>query len=90
MIEIALYLGSAIAGWFAFWPWLAVPVLVMAVLVTRINLKMRARMRETLGREQMNDVSKRMMAGSTISTVLGSAVINTVLFLAALGLAQLF
>ncbi|WP_156029903.1 hypothetical protein [Sphingomonas sp. URHD0057] len=42
LILIGLWLGSAIAGWFLFWPWLAVPLAVIGLYVMRFNARLRA------------------------------------------------
>jgi hypothetical protein len=39
---IALWIGSAIAGWFFFWPWLALPIIVIGFFAARINAGFRA------------------------------------------------
>lgn len=39
---IALWIGSAIAGWFFFLPWLAMPIVVVGILALRINAGFRA------------------------------------------------
>lgn len=39
---IVLWIGSAIAGWLLFWPWLAVPIVVVGFFAMRINAGFRA------------------------------------------------
>lgn len=42
IILVALWIGSAVAGWFLFWPWLIVPMLVVGLYMMRINANLRA------------------------------------------------
>ncbi|MEO5493033.1 MAG: hypothetical protein ABIR08_03290 [Sphingomonas sp.] len=42
LVVIALWIGSAVAGWFTFWPWLIVPVAVICVHMMRVSAQMRA------------------------------------------------
>jgi hypothetical protein len=41
-VIIALWVGSAIAGWFLFWPWLIVPVAVIGRYMMRVTARFRA------------------------------------------------
>jgi hypothetical protein len=42
IVVILLWIGSAIAGWFLFWPWLIVPLVVIGLYMMRINAGFRA------------------------------------------------
>lgn len=42
IVIIALWIGSAVAGWYLFWPWLVAPVVVMGLYALRIVGNMRA------------------------------------------------
>ena len=39
---VALWIGSAIAGWFGFWPWLMAPLLFIGIHIARASARMRA------------------------------------------------
>ena len=42
IVVMALWIGSAIAGWHLFWPWLVVPMAVIGLHITRVSGNMRA------------------------------------------------
>lgn len=42
IIVIALWIGSAVAGWLMFWPWLVVPVAVIGLHIMRLMSRMSA------------------------------------------------
>ena len=39
---VVLWIGSAIAGWFLFWPWLLVPIAFIGLHIIRASARMRA------------------------------------------------
>ena len=47
ILIIALWIGSAVAGWYLFWPWLAVPVAFIGLQILRIMGNMRAARQRT-------------------------------------------
>ena len=48
IVIIALWIGSAVAGWYLYWPWLMVPVAVIGLHILRVTANMRAA-RQRLG-----------------------------------------
>jgi hypothetical protein len=42
LVIVALWIGSVVAGWFLFWPWLVVPVAVIGVYAMRVTAGFRA------------------------------------------------
>jgi len=88
LLVIALWVGSAVAGWHLFWPWLVVPVAVMGLHVMRMSAHMRAA-RERNGLP----VSGRpgtSMAGANVQLLVVTLVQHAVIFGVAAGLHHLF
>lgn len=78
IIVIALWIGSAIAGWYLFWPWLVVPVAVIGLHIMRLSANMRAA-RERNGLP----VSGRpgtSMAGANVQLLVVTLVQHAVIF----------
>jgi hypothetical protein len=42
IVLIVLWIGSAIAGWLLFWPWLVAPVVVVGLYAMRVTAKFHA------------------------------------------------
>ena len=42
IVIVALWIGSAVAGWLLFWPWLAIPVAVIGLHIMRLMNRMSA------------------------------------------------
>lgn len=42
VVIVLLWIGSAVAGWYLFWPWLSVPAAVIVLHILRASGHMRA------------------------------------------------
>ena len=37
ILLVTLWIGSAVAGWFLFWPWLIIPIVVVGLYAMRVT-----------------------------------------------------
>ena len=42
LVLVGLWIGSAVAGWLLFWPWLVIPIAVVSLYAARISARFRA------------------------------------------------
>jgi hypothetical protein len=42
LLILAMWIGSAVAGWLAYWPWLAVPIIFISLHIARVMAQLRA------------------------------------------------
>ncbi|QVM82966.1 hypothetical protein [Novosphingobium decolorationis] len=77
LLVLMLWLGSAVAGWFLFWPWLSVPVVVIGIHIMRVMARMKAVARR-------NGMSSSALAGSMTSAntrlLVGTLIQHAVIF----------
>ncbi|MFT3964538.1 MAG: hypothetical protein QM690_01480 [Sphingobium sp.] len=88
VIVIALWIGSAIAGWNLFWPWLVVPVAVIGLHVMRVMGTMRAA-RERNGLP-LSGRPGTSMAGANVQLLVVTLLQHAAIFGAAAGVHWLF
>ncbi|MDB5584741.1 MAG: hypothetical protein JWR80_9917 [Bradyrhizobium sp.] len=77
IILMAFWVGSAVAGWFLFWPWLLVPIAVIALHIARVSGRMRA-MRERNGLPATGHGTS--MAGANIQLLLTTLIQHAAIF----------
>lgn len=84
VVIIALWIGSAIAGWFLFWPWLFVPVVLIGLHIARTMERMRAA-RERNGLPTRGGISGASMAGANARLLILTALQHAAIFGVAAG-----
>lgn len=80
---VALWIGSAVAGWQLFWPWLIVPAAVIGLHIMRVSATMRAA-RERNGLSASGR-SGALMASANLQLIVITLVQHAMIFGAAAG-----
>ncbi|MFA5965356.1 MAG: hypothetical protein WC804_15175 [Sphingomonas sp.] len=88
VIVFALWIGSAVAGWFLFWPWLVVPLAVFGLHIMRMSARMRAA-RERNGLPVSGPLGTSM-TGANVQLLAVTLVQHAVIFAVAAGVHGLF
>lgn len=84
VLIVALWIGSAIAGWYLFWPWLVVPVAVIGLHIMRMTANMRAAMeRNGIRRTGAPGTS---MAGANVQLLVVTLIQHAAIFGVAAGI----
>lgn len=84
-VVILLWIGSAIAGWHNFWPWLAVPVSIIGLHVAR-TMRQMAALRRHYGFREPTLGGPTSMFRANLMLLLHTFALNLVIFGGGLGL----
>ena len=88
IVVFALWIGSAIAGWYLFWPWLVAPVAMIGLHIMRVSANMRAA-RERNGL-LVSGRPGTSMAGANVQLLVVTLIQHAVIFGIVAGVHHLF
>lgn len=89
-VIIALWIGSVIAGWLSFWPWLIVPVVAYVLYVIRMMAQMRAARVQFGIPASSTGAPGTSMAGANVRLILLAGLQHLAIFGLAFGAHRLF
>jgi hypothetical protein len=89
LIIVALWIGSAVAGWFLYWPWLIVPAAVIGLHIVRVMKRMQT-VRERNGLTTPIGRPGTSMASPNLQLVAVTLLQHGIIFGLAAGVYRLF